>query len=347
MTQTAVPGQATSPAPPAPKTRDPFFDNAKYLAIVLVVLGHALAGMRAYGVAEGVYTFLYLFHMPLFIVITGYFSRSFSFSRRKAQRLLTAVGAPYVVFEVAYSLFEWHFNDKKHLEISLLDPIYLTWFLLALFLWRLSTPVWQQIRWPLAVATGISLLAYTAPLATDLEMHRVFGLAPFYVLGLCLRPEHFDLIRRPGARPVGYAVLAAGLAGAFLIKDRVDYRWFYWRDAHKAFNVDWITGTAMRLAMMAAALVLVAAFLAVVPRRRHWFTALGAATIFSYLLHGFVIKYAQFQGWDGAEVFQTPWGLAATVVFCVVLATALCTPPIQKMFRWAVEPRASWAFTRK
>ncbi|WP_246053213.1 acyltransferase family protein [Actinocorallia herbida] len=347
MTQTAVPGQAPSAAAPAPKTRDPFFDNAKYLAIILVVLGHALAGMRGYGVAEGVYTFLYLFHMPLFIVITGYFSRSFSFSRRKAQRLLTAVGAPYLIFEIGYSLFEWHFNDKKQLEISLLDPIYLTWFLLALFLWRLSTPVWQQIRWPLAVAVGISLLAYTAPLATDLEMHRVFGLAPFYVLGLCLRPAHFDLVRRPGARIVGAAVLAAGFAGAFLIKDRVDYRWFYWRDTHKVFNVDWVTGTAMRLGMMVVAVVLVAAFLAVVPRRRAWFTDLGAATIFSYLLHGFFIKYAQFQGWDEAAVFQTPWGLAATVVFAVVLGTALCTPPVQKIFRWAVEPRASWAFVSK
>ncbi|MDX6744634.1 acyltransferase family protein [Actinocorallia sp. A-T 12471] len=354
MTQITVPGpaQAKQTAQAAqtavPKARDPFFDNAKYLAILLVVIGHSIVGMRTtVEAAGGLYTFLHLFHMPLFIVITGYFSRTFSFSRRKAQRLLTNVGVPYVIFEVAYSLWEWHFNHKPTLEISLLNPIYLTWFLLALFLWRLSTPVWQQIRWPLGVAVGISLLAYTAPLADDLEMHRVFGLAPFYVLGLCLRPEHFEVLRRRWARPVGAAVLAAAFAGSFWVKDRVDYRWFYWRDAHDQFGVGNLTGTAMRLAMMVTALVLVAAFLAVVPRGRHWFTGLGAATIFSYLLHGFVIKYAQFQEWDHAAFLQNGFGLVATVVFAVVLGTALCTPPVRKIFRWAVEPRASWAFTRK
>ena len=38
-------------------------------------------------------------------------------------------------------------------------------------------------------------------LPSDLEMNRVFGLVPFYVLGLMLKPEHFEMLkRRPVAR---------------------------------------------------------------------------------------------------------------------------------------------------
>ncbi|MCD0451176.1 acyltransferase family protein [Actinocorallia sp. API 0066] len=348
MSQITVPAPAPASTAAPARARDAFFDNAKYLAILLVVIGHTIVGLRAkVPAAEGLYTFLHMFHMPLFILVTGYFSRTFSLNGHKARRLLTNVGIPYVLFEVAYSLWEWHFNHKPHLEISLLDPIYLTWFLLALFLWRLSTPVWRQIRWPLAVAVALSLLAYTAPLPDDLEMHRVFGLAPFYVLGLSLRPAHFAVLRARRARPVGAVVLAAGLAGAFWVRDRVDYRWFYWRDSHHELGVGNLGGTAMRLAMMVTALVLVAAFLAVVPRGRHWFTGFGAATVSAYLLHGFVIKYAQFQGWDHLPWLRNGWGLAGTVVFAVVLGTALCTSPVRNMFRWALEPRASWAFSRK
>ncbi|CAM5398534.1 hypothetical protein SANTM175S_10427 [Streptomyces antimycoticus] len=76
----------TPPAVPRPRegggsggrTRDPYFDNAKYLTIVLVACGHAWEpltyGSRA---ATAIYLLVYAFHMPAFALISGYFSRSF------------------------------------------------------------------------------------------------------------------------------------------------------------------------------------------------------------------------------------------------------------------------------
>src|SRR5881628_3848433 len=80
---------------------------AKYLAILLVVIGHSLANLQSVPMAAGLYLFIYMFHMPLFIVITGYFSRNWSFSPGKARKLITNVGVPYVVFEFAYSIYDW------------------------------------------------------------------------------------------------------------------------------------------------------------------------------------------------------------------------------------------------
>ncbi|MCP9967344.1 acyltransferase family protein [Actinomadura madurae] len=201
-------GPATTPAPRPAKKRDPFFDNAKYFAILLVVAGHSLANLLNVPLAKGLYIFIYMFHMPLFIVITGYFSRNWTFAGGKARKLITNVGVPYVVFEVAYSLYDW-LAGRNELEISLLNPYYLTWFLCALFMWRLSTPVWQQIRWPLAVALVFALLSYMSDIGGTFDIHRVLGLLPFYVLGLCLKPVHFELLKKPIARPIGAVVLAA------------------------------------------------------------------------------------------------------------------------------------------
>ncbi|MEO5873591.1 MAG: acyltransferase family protein [Streptosporangiaceae bacterium] len=343
MTQLApAPEQTVQPR----KERDPFFDNAKYLAILLVAIGHAIVGLRhQVVVADALYFYVYLFHMPLFIVITGYFSRNFTFSGRKAQKLITNLGVPYVLFEIAYSVVEWRLTGNDF-RISLLDPVYLTWFMLALFLWRLSTPVWQQIRWSLPISVVIALISYTGPLSGQLDMHRVFGLAPFYVLGLCLRKEHFEYLRRPWMRVAGGVTLAVAFAGMFYVKDHMNYLWLYWRDSNEALGVNQLTGSVMRLAMMVAGTVLVAAFLSVVPRRRMWFSTLGTTTIYAYLLHGFFVKYFQYMKWDRLSWLQNPAGLLLVIACSAVLATVLCTPPVVRVMHWAVEPRAGWAFTR-
>ncbi|MFC7382115.1 acyltransferase family protein [Sphaerisporangium rhizosphaerae] len=338
----AVPALPDAPATAvraARAARDPFLDNAKYLAILLVVTGHLIEDLRDVPAAHAIYFFGYTFHMPLFITLSGYLSRNFTFSPGKARKLITQLALPYVIFELAYSLPRLVMYGK--LDISLLDPYYLTWFLMSLFMWRLSTPVWQQLRRPLAVAVGLSLLGGMSELPDELSMNRTLGLLPFYVLGLMIRPEHLELLKRPWVRVAGAVLLVAGLAVAFAVHADVATEWIRWRHSNAKIGVNDLTGSVIRLAMLSAGAVLVAAFLAVTPARRTWFSGLGAATMYAYLLHGFAVKV--LERYDAG--LRTPWGVALVAAFGVVLATVLCTPPVRRLFRWAVEPDLSWAFT--
>ena len=55
------------------KRRDAFFDNAKFLAIVLVAMGHSWEPLKGDSrILEGVYTVVYIFHMPALIILSGY-----------------------------------------------------------------------------------------------------------------------------------------------------------------------------------------------------------------------------------------------------------------------------------
>ncbi|MGG3906453.1 acyltransferase family protein [Geobacillus stearothermophilus] len=60
------------------KERDYYFDNAKCALMLLVVFGHFL---RPYidGVlwVHSLYTWIFFFHMPAFIFISGYFAKKF------------------------------------------------------------------------------------------------------------------------------------------------------------------------------------------------------------------------------------------------------------------------------
>ncbi|WP_438306667.1 acyltransferase family protein (plasmid) [Streptomyces sp. HUAS TT11] len=337
----------TSAAPPI-KERDAFFDNAKYLAIVLVAVGHAWEPLRAESrTVTALYTVVYAFHMPAFIVISGYFSRTFDASPQKIKRLLTGVIIPYVAFETAFTYFTRWSDGVPDRPISLLDPLYLTWFLAALFIWRLTTPIWKLVRWPLPIALGIAALATLAPsIGQDLDLQRVLQFLPYFVLGLCLKPEHFRLVRRWNVRIVAVPVFAGALGFAYWAVRRMDYGWFFHRSAAESFGVPAWYGPVMALALFGCSLALVACFLSWIPGRRTWFTALGAGTLYGYLLHGFVIQAANHWQWSRHGWAHRPLGEIAVTLVAASMVTVLCTPPVQRLFRFALEPQMDWAFLK-
>ncbi|MFP3988978.1 acyltransferase family protein [Streptomyces sp. E11-3] len=340
-------GSAAGADRPA-KQRDAFFDNAKYLAIVLVALGHAWEPLRDDSrAAAALYITVYTFHMPAFIVISGYFSRSFDASPDRLKRLVTGIAVPYVVFEVAYTFFKRWADDDPTYPISLLDPWYLTWFLAALFIWRLTTPLWKMVRWPLSLAVAIAVLASVSPdIGDDLDLQRVLQFLPFFVLGLRLKPEHFQLVRRKDVRILALPVFAAALVFAYRAAERMNAAWFYRRDSAQELAAPGWAGGVMTLAMFGCSLVLVACFFAWVPGRKLWFTALGAGTLYGYLLHGFLAKGSRFWDWYDAAWVHQPLGEIVVTVIAGTVITLLCTPPVRRMFRFSMEPKMEWAFKR-
>ncbi|GAA2257272.1 membrane protein [Streptomyces ruber] len=346
------PRQAAGAAAPAAGTggrRDAFFDNAKYLAIVLVAMGHVWQPLTGDSrAAETLYMVVYTFHMPAFVIISGYFSRGFDMRPDRLRRLVTGVAVPYVVFEVAYSLFKrWGDGDPAH-PISLLDPWYLTWFLVALFAWRLTTPLWKVVRWPLPLALGIAVLASVSPdIGDDLDLQRILQFLPFFVIGLLMKPEHFRLMRRREVRVLSVPVLAAALAVAYWAGPRMNSAWFYHRDSAQELGAPWWAGIVMTLALFGCSMVLTACFFAWVPGRRTWFTALGAGTLYGYLLHGFLVQGSRF--WDWYDVFpwvREPLGMVLVTLLAAAVVTALCTSPVRRAFRCVMEPGMEWAFRR-
>lgn len=347
-TPARVPTPARSRAQPATAVRDPYFDNAKYLTIVLVACGHAWEpltyGSRA---ATALYLLVYAFHMPAFALVSGYFSRGFDAAPHRLRRLVTGVAVPYVVFEVAYTLFYRWARDDPTYPISLLDPWYVMWFLPALFIWRLSTPLWLALRPPVAVGVALALavLASVSPgLGGDLALQRVLGFLPCFVVGLLLRDAHFARLRTRAVRLAALPVAGGALVVAYAVAPWFDAGWLYHRGDVTGRGVPLWYGLFATPALFLLALALSACFLAWVPRRQRWFTGLGTGTLYAYLLHGFVIKSARFWDWYGHPWLHTPLGELAVTGAAAGLATVLCTAPVRRVFRVLVEPRVAWVF---
>lgn len=340
---TAVQTSAQPTATTSRKRKDPFLSNAKFILIVLVVWGHAIEPLRDVAAARAGYILVYDLHMPAFILISGYLSRSFTGRPDQLRRLLTGIVLPYLVFSLAYGGLR--VITEGGFVWNAFFPWWLLWFLPALFMWRLTAPFWRVVRWPIPVSFAIALGATIPNLSEMLDIPRMLMFLPFFVIGTQLKREHFDLLRRPWIRYGGLAVSLALCLVVYALGDRLSTDVISYAQGYWALHMPGVEFEVGRVAAYAAALVLVATFLAWVPRREFRWTALGERTIYAYLLHGFVVRLAN-EEWDLFR-FGPLHGVAGVLLvsaLAVVFAVLLMTAPVARAFRWAVEPRVPWLF---
>ncbi|MGI5352746.1 acyltransferase family protein [Streptomyces sp. CA-250714] len=320
--------------------RDPFLDNAKFLLIVLVVIGHTwpmglVEGSRT---VKAGYLWICSFHMPAFILLSGYFSRGFTGRPAQLRRLVAGVLVPYLVFEVLYSAVEaavW----GKPFRLTLTEPTFVCWFLAALFVWRLTVPLWRVIPWPVPVAALVSLAAGTSTMAYDLALPRVLMFLPWFVLGLALRPAHFARLRESRVlRWCAPPVLVAGGLAAYTVAPFTDVHWLWMSYGQAELGVGTLPYLLVRLGLFAVTALMTGAFLALVPRRTRWLTAFGAVTLYPYLLHGLLTTAAHAYGWDAPLRPLGLLGVALLTACGAAVAVLLSTAPVRRLARPLIEP---------
>ena len=337
-----------------PRRRVPFWDNARYACIVLVVLGHAIQRLTYdSSIAMALYLSFYAFHMPAFAIIAGYFSKSTPPTRRQMSRVITDILVPYVIFELLWTLTKWLVEGRANPNLT--EPSWTLWFLLALGIFRLVLPYLALLRWPLVWSLLISIgVGYLPNVNSTFSLSRTLGFLPFFLLGWWLR-EH-DIVTR--FRLIDFrpwwlratAVIVLGL-NAFVAWNWVELwasidldEWFFYDDSYSTLGNDqWWAGGA-RLLLIVIGIVLTAAFFVLIPRSTQWWTRFGQYTMYVYLLHSFVLYPFRESGILREAEPTWIWG-PTVVVLSVAIALVLATKPVRWLFRPLVEPRARWLFS--
>ena len=184
MNHTLSPGQP----------RDHLFDNIKALMLFLVPLGHTLDVFIADGnVEEILMKYIYLFHMPIFAFVTGYFTKNLDKARENAVKKCLI---PYLVFQGLYILMAVamlrlglaQFNAGTF-NASILLPSSAFYYLLAVFFWKLLGKSFFSFRHPLALSVALGLLISCTSYQ---DFHA--GLAPSFpcsrsLCWVCFAPE--------------------------------------------------------------------------------------------------------------------------------------------------------------
>lgn len=196
-----------------------YFDNLKGILIILVVFAHCLYDYQGFHYVNLVTDTIYVFHMPAFVFVTGFLSKSeHSRSKESLGRLLAA----YLIFNTFMLLYEL---VKNGASMSLLTPYYSCWYLLAVIAWR-AVSGWASRQ--KGVMVWSLLLALSAGFFVDvsnlLSVGRIIAFYPFFLAGFLLPAEKLPVKNKSGALCFKGAALTAvsvALAALFVYRHKI------------------------------------------------------------------------------------------------------------------------------
>lgn len=179
--------------------------NIKGLLIFLVVFGHLLAPYQ--DKFNGIYLFIYSFHMPLFILVTGYFAK-----RITPKKIINLV-LLYLIFQTLYRIFLYYLKSKDHFKLLFELPYYHLWFLVSLTFWYGIAYMAQKLsinnRYKVLLVIILFLIGvvsrlYAEPVVNWLQSYntkydtytlsyqRTLTFLPFFFIGLFLTKDQMQ-----------------------------------------------------------------------------------------------------------------------------------------------------------
>lgn len=166
--------------------RDLYWDTLKFSLMFLVIYGHVISGCSYGGRFNlAMYNFIYLFHMPLFIFISGRFSQIKN--RETYKKNIFRLLETFIVFQIISSAILMIHNHEFSYKFFY-EPNWILWYLVSLIFWRLIIffiPMnWLSYRnRTIIISLSISLLAGFIPVSYPFALQKTLTYLPFFIVG--------------------------------------------------------------------------------------------------------------------------------------------------------------------
>lgn len=301
------------------RQRSYFWDNYKGIFIFLVVLGHYLYAYATElngSLADQIFTFIYVFHMPAFIFCSGYLSKS---ERSAGKEALTKLLVYYLVFNTAMLVFDWLLQDSA---IQFLSPYYSFWYILSLIFWRLITDKLANIKliFPISLAVCL-LLGFWGEFTNVLSIYRTIAFYPFFLMGYLYDREKFEhfLAKRSGKSFLfGIALTAAVGCVSFYVVSKYDITLNMLLFGAYSDPAD----ALVRVFILAVSACVILAMVLLVPNKKLPFlTTLGKNSLLVYLAHRFfTLIYVRFVPVSSYTSVHLLYIFAASLLTCFLFA---------------------------
>ena len=178
--------------------RDTRLDSIKGLLIILVILGHLIIALDNYNfINHSVMGLIYIFHMPLFILISGYLTKHPD--RQTPRQMWKSVGnilVTLLIFQVI-SILRFNYLRGDILQPIRMFPFGILWYLMCLIWWRImlyytSKPLLNRPLLYLIIAIVVSMLSGIFHFGSFLAVQRTLNFYFFFLLGFYYRQGTFN-----------------------------------------------------------------------------------------------------------------------------------------------------------
>lgn len=339
----------------SPLIRDPWLDNAKAGLIILVVIGHMISTPRLYyPTFEWMYDFINFFHMPAFLVISGYLMKG-RVKNRRTDTVINKNLIPYLFAQVMlYVLFvpygrglEAATAESLKDGFTFAEPVYQMWFLLALVVYYFICVALKPEKRPvlsMAFALTLSVCLGFFKTVVFLRLTKALCFFPFFLLGYLITPKMMETIRNKKLLSV-FGVGAFALLAGYIVLNQGEYS--YLVPLLSKRYIDYPLEFAgyypiiARMVFLPLAMIVSVLYLNLVPKKRYFFTKYGERSMYIYVLHAIPVVIFRICNYETAFYttwLEPAWVKAIYLIFSLMIVVVCASDPIVKVFKKVLEP---------
>jgi fucose 4-O-acetylase-like acetyltransferase len=323
------------------------YDNLKFLLIFLVVFAHLLE-LSFTNINMNIYKYIYMFHMPAFVFITGYFARNFK------KNALTYMYI-YLIWQPIYFLF-FRYVLNQSISFTYLKPNWVLWYIMAVCVWNLIMIILNKLLtnenklYFLLLSFAFSILAgFNDEIGYTLSLGRIFTFFPYFLMGYLYKNHKFNLLIFENHKTVKqkfkifiYVILLIFSTLYFSINiEKIKYQWLYGSYSYALqgytpfFKMMWILISVLELILL----------INIVPNKKIQFVSyIGANTLTIYLLHGLIIKII-LHYWNIMIIPNL--NILIALFLTAVLLVTFGNNFIRKFLKYLIMPQRDGAFWSK
>ena len=290
--------------------RDKWIDGVKFILIVLVIFGHCKhftlfdGSLQSTKVVSVAIHSVYLFHMPLFVIISGYFSKK-SDQKHFRHSIITLLKV-FIIFHLLWIGIDF-ICGKPFKLTNYINPSFTLWYLLSLVYWRIILHYipskYDRCAIVLPLTILISLLGGITPLTNEFSIPRTFTFLPLFFLGYYAKKNDW-LKGLYHIHPLWFIIPAIAL----IIFENNIYMDVYGRKPYVEF-----ADVVKRSIYLSSSIVISIAFIKMLPQKISIFAGEGKNVLFYYVYHSFVLfLVAELLNMFG--VIVGGWGLIVIVL---------------------------------
>ncbi|WP_250277284.1 acyltransferase family protein [[Clostridium] colinum] len=269
------------------KERNLLFDNMKGILIFLVVLGHSLEFLKHESeIAKIIYTFIYIFHMPTFIFISGYFSKNLEKSRDSAfEKFLI----PFLLITLPWNTALVLLGVKD--VYSFFIPAWAMWYLYSMFVWKLILPYLLKVKnvFKMSIILGIFsglFLEFNA----FMSISRTITFFPYFLAGYFFNENLIDTLKSKPKLPFILCILFIFFISIYFSISNLFPIEFLWLDrSFIALGYPQNLGLMLRTLLYILGFLMIFCLINIIPTKKYFLSKIGKNTLSVYLLHIFLV----------------------------------------------------------
>lgn len=270
-----------------------YFDNAKGILILFIILAHVLSlCSKYYNYSDDFFKFATLFMLQCFFFISAYFSSKSKVPKNKRIYNLLKI---YLLWQTIITIYYAFILNIIDFNLNYLIPRYTLWFLITMIFYNLLAFILEKVNYNIMIPTSIiiGLLSGFIPyIGETLSLSRTVVFFPFYVIGYYAQDLNLlSIIKTKQIKKLTFILSIVilvlilnydNILSIKILKGKYSY--------YDIDNINLFLACVERLIFYIFSIVVSISFLNLIPKKASILTTLGRNTLYIYLTQGMILK---------------------------------------------------------